>query len=140
MAEAIFRQKVKEQGLDHKISVDSAGTGDWHVGNRPHEGTLKILDENYIEHEGITARQVEAKDLKDYNYIIAMDASNMGNLHKLKGHEQTGEMARLLDFIPNSTIVDVPDPYFTGNFNEVYELVDEGCEKLLAYIKEKEEI
>ncbi|MCD8508967.1 MAG: low molecular weight phosphotyrosine protein phosphatase [Bacillus sp. (in: Bacteria)] len=140
MAEAIFREKVKEQGLEEKIVADSAGTGNWHVGKRPHEGTLSILEENNVNHEGIVARQVEAQDLKSYDYIIAMDASNAGNLHKLKGFGKTGEIARLLDFIPESNVVDVPDPYFTGNFKEVYELVDKGCEKLLFHIREKEEL
>lgn len=140
MAEAIFRHKVKESGLDGKIIVDSAGTGDWHVGKRPHEGTLNILDENRVTHENIVARQVKEQDLANFDYIIAMDASNSGNLHKLKGFKKAGEIARLLDFIPNSAVADVPDPYFTGNFHEVYELIEEGCMELLAYIRKKKNL
>ncbi|MDG5787702.1 low molecular weight phosphotyrosine protein phosphatase [Evansella sp. AB-P1] len=138
MAEAIFRQKVKEAGLENEIIVDSAGTGSWHIGNRPHEGTLAILEENNVRHEGIIARQVESKDLTEYDYIIAMDASNLGNLNKLKGMAtNTGEILRLLDFTPSKGIQDVPDPYFTGDFDEVYDLVADGCDKLLEYVKSK---
>lgn len=140
MAEAIFRQKTAEAGLENKITAESAGTGDWHIGSRPHEGTLKILDENSIDHNGITARQVTSHDLKNYDYIIGMDASNIGNLNKLRGREKIGEVARLLDFVPSAASADVPDPYFTGNFPEVYELVTEGCERLLEHIRKQENV
>nr|WP_281419631.1 low molecular weight protein-tyrosine-phosphatase [Bacillus alkalicola] len=138
MAEAIFRQKVKGASLEEKILVDSAGTGSWHVGNRPHEGTLEILEKNDVDHEGITARQVTEKDITEYDYIIGMDSSNVGNLHRLKvpgdSVNKVGEISRLLDFAPSRSIVDVPDPYFTGNFIEVYDLVEDGCERLLDHI------
>ncbi|MFN7251077.1 MAG: low molecular weight protein-tyrosine-phosphatase [Anaerobacillus sp.] len=138
MAEAIFRQKVKEAGLEDKFSIDSAGTGNWHIGNRPHEGTLQILKDKNIDSANITARQVSSEDLKEFDYIIAMDAENLGNLHRIKGREASGEIRRLLDFIPESEVVDVPDPYFTGNFEEVYDLVEEACNELLTYIRKKE--
>jgi protein-tyrosine phosphatase len=138
MAEAIFRQKVKEVGLEDKVSIDSAGTGNWHIGNRPHEGTLQILKDKNIDSANITARQVSSEDLKDFDYIIAMDAENLGNLHRIKGREASGEIQRLLDFLPESEVVDVPDPYFTGNFEEVYDLVEEACNELLTYIRKKE--
>lgn len=136
MAEAIFRKKVKDAGLEGEIFVDSAGTGDWHVGKRPHEGTLKILNEYEIDHDGIFARQVEKKDLQTFDYIVAMDSSNINNLQKLKGEEEVnGKIVRLLDLVPDKGTKDVPDPYFTGNFEEVYDLITVGCERLLEEIK-----
>lgn len=140
MAEAIFQDKVKKSGLDAYLSVDSAGTGNWHIGKRPHEGTVDILEKYQVSHEALLARQVEKKDLKAFDYIIAMDASNLGNLHKLKGQSESGELFRLLDFVPELKTKDVPDPYFTGNFVEVYAMVEKGCANLLTYIKEKESI
>lgn len=138
MAEAIFRKKVKDAGLEGKIDVDSAGTGDWHVGKQPHEGTINILNEYHIDHDGITARQVEKKDLQTFDYIVAMDASNMNNLQKLKGEgEVNGKMFRLLDLVPEKATKDVPDPYFTGNFEEVYNLINIGCDRLLDMIKKE---
>lgn len=136
MAEAIFRKKIADAGLTEKVTVDSAGTGDWHVGKRPHEGTINILNEYKIDHEGIRARQVAKEDLDSFDYIIAMDASNVGNLQKLKGMtEVKGKIFRLLDFVAEKSVADVPDPYFTGNFEEVYELIDAGCTQLLEHIK-----
>ncbi|WP_078382852.1 low molecular weight protein-tyrosine-phosphatase [Sutcliffiella halmapala] len=137
MAEAIFKQLVRKENLSDKIEVDSAGTGDWHIGHPPHEGTRKLLDDKKISYEGMVARQVVKQDLADYDYIIAMDAENLGNLRKMAGYQKTGFIGRLLDFVPKSQISDVPDPYFTGNFDEVYELVAEGCDNLLQKIKEE---
>lgn len=140
MAEAIFREKVRKAGLEDEMTIDSAGTGNWHIGKRPHEGTLQILKDKNIDSSNMTARQVNFEDLKAFDYIIAMDAENLGNLHRIKGRETSGEIRRLLDFIPESEVVDVPDPYFTGNFEEVYELVDKASEELLTYIRKKETI
>ncbi|WP_096201091.1 low molecular weight protein-tyrosine-phosphatase [Bacillus sp. FJAT-45350] len=138
MAEAIFRKKVKSVGLESKIFIDSAGTGDWHIGKPPHEGTRDILDRYTIDYSGMKARQVKNEDLQSFKYIIAMDADNLANLHRLAGNNETGEVARLLDFLLENETADVPDPYYTGNFDEVYKLVDESCGNLLVHIRERE--
>ena len=135
MAEAIFREKVKNEGLADRIKVDSAGTGDWHIGKPPHQGTREILKAKRISDEGLFARQIKASDLKEYDYIIAMDTENVKNIKKLAGHSSTVKIKRLLDFVDNHVLTDVPDPYFTGNFDEVYELINDGCERLLQEIK-----
>ncbi|MCP8969895.1 low molecular weight protein-tyrosine-phosphatase [Ectobacillus ponti] len=135
MAEAIFRDLVQKEGLSHLIEVDSAGTGDWHIDKPPHEGTRKLLTENSISHTGIRARQVESNDLTEFHYVIAMDAKNLQDLQKLG--KAGGYLGRLSDFVPDSSWEDVPDPYYTGNFQETYELVADGCRGLLAYIRKK---
>ncbi|MBN2910150.1 low molecular weight phosphotyrosine protein phosphatase [Polycladomyces sp. WAk] len=137
MAEAVFRHMVKEEGLEDRIRVDSAGTGDWHTGEPPHHGTRRILKQYGISDEGIRARQVKKRDLEDFDYIIAMDDSNLANLRRLADrHHQ--RLYRLTDFIPDTTYTEVPDPYYTGNFEEVYELVSAGCRGLLERIKEEQ--
>ena len=138
MAEAVFRQKVNEAGLIDQFDIDSAGTGDWHIGKPPHEGTRKILDQFKIDYTGMKARQITKEDLKNFQYVIAMDAENLGNLNAMAGFERKADISRLLDHLPDSKTVDVPDPYFTGNFDEVYELINESCTHLLAYIRERE--
>jgi protein-tyrosine phosphatase len=135
MAEAIFREKAKNEGLADRIKVDSAGTGDWHIGKPPHQGTREILKAKRISDEGLFARQIKASDLKEYDYIIAMDTENVKNIKKLAGHSSTVKIKRLLDFVDNHLLTDVPDPYYTGNFDEVYELINDGCERLLQEIK-----
>ncbi|MDN4075212.1 MULTISPECIES: low molecular weight protein-tyrosine-phosphatase [Fictibacillus] len=140
MAEAIFKDMVQKKGLDGKISVDSAGTGNWHVGEPPHEGTRNLLTEKNISFEGLKARQVVAGDLTEYDYVIGMDAKNIGDLQRMAGNVPVNHVARLMDYVSDSKMQDVPDPYFTGNFDEVYDLVSEGCRKLLEDIEAREKL
>src|SRR5690606_26802126 len=79
MAEAIFRDMVKREGLDAYIEVDSAGTGDWHVGKPPHEGTRRLLDSKQISYAGLVARQLTKEDLSTFDYILAMDENNLAH-------------------------------------------------------------
>ncbi len=135
MAEAMFRHEVKREGLEKKIQVDSAGTGDWHVGQPPHHGTLQILEKYSISAEGLRARQIHKKDLDEFDYIIAMDSDNKRNIELLKTVYPKAKIEVLLDFVPDIQVKNVPDPYYTGNFEEVFDLVKQGCENLLEHIK-----
>lgn len=138
MAEAVLRSKVAKAGLANQIEIDSAGTGDWHIGEPPHEGTADILLKQNISTDGIKARQVKEADLLHFQYVIAMDAGNLGELHEMAGINPTTSISRLMDYVSESEIEDVPDPYFEGNFKEVYEMIDAGCEKLLEHIRIEE--
>ncbi|MFK7694017.1 low molecular weight protein-tyrosine-phosphatase [Paenibacillus sp. HJGM_3] len=145
MAEAVLRHQVKEAGLDDRIVVDSAGTGDWHVGQAPHQGTQRQLNKVKIEHKDIRARQVARDDWVAFDYIIAMDAQNRKDMLRLMGQPSNAESADdsrkkvylFMDFVPNARVKDVPDPYYTGNFEHVYELIEEGCRNLLSHIRER---
>lgn len=88
MAEAIFRDLAATKGLEGKIRTDSAGIGGWHIGNPPHEGTQEILRREGISFEGMLARQVREQDLTDFDYIIAMDAENIGSLRSMAGFKK----------------------------------------------------
>ncbi len=137
MAEAVLRDKIKNNGLEQQITVDSAGTGDWHIGHAPHEGTRKLLDTHVISYEGMAARQVVSQDFSAFDYIVCMDESNLTNLRKLEGGIEA-IIIQFMDLLPEETLREVPDPYFTGNFEEVYDLMDAGCDVLLSKIvKEK---
>jgi protein-tyrosine phosphatase len=140
MAEAIFRHKVEQAGLSNQIQVDSAGTGDWHIGNPPHEGTRKILKERSISDIGIRARQVAKNDFDTFDYIIAMDESNVSNLKKLVEDRSEQTIYLMMDFVQNASLKEVPDPYYTGNFEQVYSMLDEACDRLLDSIREREAI
>lgn len=140
MAEAVFRHKVKEAGLEDKISIDSVGIGHWHVGKPPHEGTRRILTENKIDYAGITARQISAEDLEEFDYIIAMDEENVRHLKELALEEHHSKIVRLLELLPDSETLNVPDPYYTGNFEYVYKLINESCDHLLHYIRQREQL
>ena len=137
MAEAVFQDMVNEAGLSEVISVDSAGTGSWHVGEQAHRGTRRVLQEHGISYNG-HARQVQAADLHKFDYIIGMDESNLSDL---RGHfGDHPRLYRLLEFAGSTDERDVPDPYYSGNFEYVYPLVEDGCRGLLETIRKQEGI
>ncbi|HET7627467.1 MAG TPA: low molecular weight protein-tyrosine-phosphatase [Bacillales bacterium] len=140
MAEVLFQEHVKKAGLANDIETDSAGTGAWHIGEPPHVGTQKKLAEKGLNTEGMRGRKLTEQDLKDFQYVIAMDAENLGEIHRMAGYDCDAYTARLLDFVEESEFADVPDPFFTGDFDTVYDLVNEGCRRLLAFIRERENL
>lgn len=135
MAEGVFQQMVKDAGLADQIGIDSAGTGSWHVGEKAHAGTRAVLDKHGIPYNG-RSRQVNGRDWQDDSYIIAMDSSNVSDLKRMFGDHP--RLYRLLEFATQTDASDVPDPYYTGGFDTVYELVTDGCRGLLAHIQQND--
>lgn len=135
MAEAVFRKMVNEKKLDSKIFIDSAATSSWEKGNPVHYGTKNRLSKENISVEGMYSRQLDKSDL-DFDYIIGMDQSNIENIHKFIGNNEfNGIVKLLLEFTGEKK--EIEDPYYTGNFDKTYDDVVKGCEKLLDYIIQK---
>lgn len=132
MAEAVFRHLVEQRGLTAQIAIDSCGIGDWHAGERPHTGTQKILREKGIAHDTLRARQITSDDFATYDYIVCMDEENLSALKRLAPAGK--KVYRLLDFATAAKEQNVEDPYYTGRFGYVYDLVEDGCQGLLAHI------
>lgn len=140
MAEAVFQQRVDEAGLASQFEVDSAGTGGWHAGEPAHRGTQAVLHRHGIAYTG-RARQVQPADLQRYDYVIAMDADNIADLRRMDwGGALDGKLHQLLEFAPAGYPRDVPDPYYNGRFDEVYELVDAGAAGLLDFVRAEHEL
>ena len=142
MAEAVFAHLVRESGLENRIECDSAGTGDWHAGSGAHPGTLGILAEKSIAYEG-RARVLAGADLDAFDYIVTMDDANERDVRQLQhaGREHRAQIKPLLWYVledspvRSNSIREVPDPYFEGGFDTVFDLVSEGCRGLLAHIR-----
>ncbi|ANU10977.1 protein phosphatase, low molecular weight phosphatase [Planococcus antarcticus DSM 14505] len=134
MAEAVLREQLFQEGLSEKVAVDSAGTGNWHIGKNPHPGTLKILNDYDISSDGLTGRQLQRSDFDKFDYIIGMDRTNIDDIRSMLGQPDHPKIFRFLDLTDH--LKDVPDPYFTDDFQETYQLIDEGCEALLGKIME----
>jgi len=132
MAEAVFRHKVTQAGLADRVEVDSAGTGYWHVGEPPHRGTRRTLDEKGVSYAGMSARQMEVADLDLFDYILTMDETNYADVRSLGPSHAV--VRPLLSYAPELGLTEVPDPYYTGGFEGVYQLVDRACDILLATI------
>lgn len=130
MAEAVFRHIVKKKGAEQDFVIDSAGLGDWHVGSVPHKGTRKKLDELAISYQGQRARQVVPEDFATFDYMIVMDQQNLDDLSRFDYNTEDVIVKKLMDFVIDAKEENIPDPYFTKNFDYTYELVKEGCEQL----------
>lgn len=135
MAEGVFQHLVDQAGLSAQIEVDSAGTGTWHVGERAHHGTRDVLRRHGIAYDS-RARQVTRADLPEADYVVAMDSDNVHELQRLdRSGELDGKLHMLLEFLPPGSPREVPDPFYEGNFDYVYELVEAGCRGLLDHIR-----
>ncbi|MGG0888386.1 low molecular weight protein-tyrosine-phosphatase [Cytobacillus horneckiae] len=135
MAEALFRHLVQAESLSGQMTVDSAATSSWHIGAPPHKGTLAILKENGISADSLKGRQLQKEDFEAFDYIVGMDESNISNIYQILGQPEHPKILRLLDLTDNQK--DVPDPYYTGDFQETYDLLTEGCKLLLKKIREE---
>lgn len=135
MAEAVFRTTVASAGLSDHFEIASAGTGSWHVGEKPHPGTQAILQRYGIPLGDKRARHLSRTDLTTYDYIVAMDGENIADIQALHAPIR-GELRRLLEYAPTGYQLDVPDPYYNGAFDQVYQLVRMGSNALLATIRE----
>ncbi len=139
-AEGVMRALVAQAGLQEEIELESAGTGSWHVGSPPDARAAATAGSRGVVLDG-SARQVSREDFLDFDLLLAMDRSNMDELRRLAPGVQEREKVRLLrEFDAASAAagdLDVPDPYYgaAGGFEEVFELVQDACEGLLAQIR-----
>ncbi|MDR4886245.1 low molecular weight protein-tyrosine-phosphatase [Fredinandcohnia sp. QZ13] len=138
MAEALFRHLVKKENLTNKIAVDSAATSPWQIGFPPHEGTLDILKKYNISSERLIGRKMKREDFGKFDYIIGMDESNIKNIYRITGKPNHPKINKLLDLTKNR--IDIPDPFYTGDFDETYRLVLVGCRALLNKIRSEQNV
>ena len=133
LAEGLFRHHVVQRGRCKAYRIDSCGTGGWHVGEPPHQGSISIAKTHGIDITNQRSRQVRANELSEWDWIIAMDSSNTKN--RLRMGADPARTRLLLSFIPPGQDRNVPDPYYEGGFDAVYDLVDAGCRHLLDFLE-----
>ena len=135
MAEAVFRDLVKKEGVADRFEIASAGTGDWHVGEPPHRGTRETLKRHGIEPNGLVAKHVSQAMLDRADYVVVMDYENVSDLRSWRIDRK--KVTRILDYALDIDVRDVPDPYYDGRFEEVYDLVQTGADALLSHIRQE---
>lgn len=140
MAEAVFKKKLGQSGLDGRINVASAATSRWEHGNPPHSGTKKILSQQGISTKGMYSTQISKEDFSRYDYIIGMDQSNVSDLLSLAADGQKEKIHLFLSVVKGKEQDEVPDPYYTGNFEQTFELVDRGTDLWLEKIKNEQNL
>jgi protein-tyrosine phosphatase len=127
LAEGILASKLPKD----KFIIDSAGTGDYHIGKQPDVRSIAIAKKNGLDISKQKARQFTEKDFSDFDYIYAMDQTNQINILELaKTKEDKAKVNLILNELFPDENVDVPDPYFgvENGFTNVYQLLDQVCE------------
>ena len=132
-AEGVFRALVAKHGLGGRIEADSAGTGDWHVGEPPDERSQEAALRRGIDLSTIRGRQVGRDDFATFDLVVAMDRSHVRALQRLAPAAKD-KVRLFLDYAPGEKGRDVPDPYFGGGsgFDRVLDMIEAGCAGLLA--------
>jgi protein-tyrosine phosphatase len=133
LAEGVLQHLLAEEGMDGAVTVESAGTGSWHIGDLPDPRSREVAQRHGIELTS-RARQVRPEDFERFDLIVAMDKDNLANLREMQ--ERSGGDARLAllrDWDPEPGNGEVPDPYFGGDggFDRVYEMVRRSLERMV---------
>jgi len=141
-AHGVFEKIVANAGLQETIIVDSAGTGDWHVGKAPDPRASEAAMSRNHDLSHLRARQVRPEDFLEFDYILAMDKQNLWDLRAMALPKFMGHLGLFLDYGQDgleSGLEEVPDPYSGGRegFDEVLDLVEHTAQGLLSHLREQ---
>lgn len=139
MAHGIVQRRVRERGWQEWLTLDSAGTHDYHVGKAPDPRARAAALDRGVDIGEQRARQVRPEDFQRFDYILAMDRANYEMLRAACPPELAARIGLLLDFAPGVGAKEVPDPYYGGaqGFEQVLDLVEFAAEGLLADIERR---
>lgn len=133
LAEGILRSKIKAKGLDW--TVDSAGTGGWHVDEAPHNLSQRIAKNHGVDISRLRGRQFQPSDLQDFDLIFVMDKQNFADVKYIAERNwQANKVFMILDLLHPGSHIDVPDPWFENTpnaFENVYQMLDKACDKII---------
>lgn len=134
MAEGILRSKANKLGL--AIEVDSCGTANYHVGERPDIRSISKSKEHGIDISRLFGRQFSSEDFKKFDHILVMDNSNYLNIERQANNKNDLKKVDLiLNYADKGSNSDVPDPYYGGEdgFEKVYHLLDNACDSFINH-------
>ena len=135
-AEGVFSVIVERAGLQDKIGIDSAGTHAYHVGEPPDPRAQKSAKARGIDISHLRARRAIEQDFERFDYVLAMDLDNLGNLQTICPPDQQAKLSLFLDYASHADIREVPDPYYGGplGFERVLDMVEDAAQGLLQTI------
>jgi protein-tyrosine phosphatase len=136
-AHGVFANYVRDAGLEKHIEIDSAGTGDWHIGKPPDLRTQQAALKRGFDLSALRARQVKIDDLDAFDLILVMDKKNFRDLRSMATPTNHHKVKLFLDYA-EAGIREVPDPYYEGEagFEQVLDLVEQASAGLLASLRE----
>ncbi len=132
MAEFVMKKLVREAGLENNFYIASAATSREELGNPVYPPARRKLTEHGISCSGKTAVQMTSADYDRYDHIIIMDGNNRRNIMRIIGSDPQNKVRRLLDYTDRPR--DVADPWYTGDFEQTWQDVSEGCAALLKQL------
>lgn len=135
-AEGVFRKRVADAGMSEIIRVDSAGTHAYHTGEPPDRRAVLAAQRRGVDLSNIRARRIATTDFESFDFVLAMDASNLRNLQELCPVKYADRLQLFLDYSNGAAEREVPDPYYGGalGFERVLDLVEEAAEGLLRSV------
>jgi protein-tyrosine phosphatase len=139
IAEGVFRRLAEAEGLGDRFEIDSAGLGDWHVGQAPDGRAQMAARRRGVEISGQSARQVEQGDFDRFDLLLVMDRSNFNELKRRAPAGTEAKIRYFLDFAETASSKDVPDPFFGGpeGFEHVLDLIEAAARGLLASLADE---
>lgn len=130
-AEAVFRARAEKAGL--KVTVDSCGTGGWHVGEPPHPPAVKAALQRGYDMRSLRARQLLPADFTRFDHILVMDRRNLTDAMAIR--PQDGTLPELFLSHAPSYGQEVPDPWYTGEFDRVLDMIEAACDGLISTLQ-----
>ncbi|MCA8883205.1 MAG: low molecular weight phosphotyrosine protein phosphatase [Rhodobacteraceae bacterium] len=125
-AEAVLRAMAPD------LQIDSAGTSDWHIGDPPYAPAIEAGAVRGYDLRPLRARIVRAEDFAAFDHILVMDRSNARAVEALRPAGSATPVQLLLDFAPDQPLREVPDPYYTRDFDQTLDLIEAACRGFLA--------
>ena len=133
MAEFVLKDMVAKRKISHNFHIESSATSKEEIGNDIHYGTKNKLKKVGVPFTPRRATQITKSDYDKYDFILCMDNNNIRNLSRIIPNDKSNKIKLLLDFSNNPR--NIADPWYTGNFEDTYNDIIEGCEALLNYIE-----
>lgn len=134
-AQAVFDHKLREAGLP--LELDSAGTGDWHIGHPPDSRSQAVARSWGVDMSQQRARQVCRDDFLNFDRIYAMDRANLAELKRRAPAEASASLALVMELAPDYGLDEVPDPYYGGDegFKRVIDMLETAADCLIAELR-----
>jgi len=128
-AERVLRALAQKSGVS--VQIDSAGTSDWHIGAPPHGPMISAAKARGVDLASLSARQFDRRDFERFDLILGMDDDNITNINRLRPAHDTTPVRLFLDYAPAGFPRQVPDPYYTDDYDQALDLIEVAAQGLL---------